>query len=71
MTRLLFVGVLAFAAGVATRDQAQDHVTRACEQEQERATQFAKALAHVLNGGAIETNDVRATCRITPIRKES
>lgn len=71
MTRTIFVAVLAFAAGIAARDQAQDYMPQghACLQERQRASQFAAAIAHVLNGGSIETNDVRATCRITPTRK--
>jgi hypothetical protein len=71
--RSVFIAVFAFAAGVIVRDQAQDYTPLgyACMQERQRASQFAAAIAHVLNGGSIETNDVRASCRITPTRKES
>lgn len=71
MLRFVFVGVFAFAAGFAVRDQAQYHTAEAqdCREERERATEYAAAVANVLNGGGIETNDVRASCRIT--RKET
>lgn len=73
MKRSIFIAVFAFATGVVVRDQAQDYTPlgSTCLQERQRASQFAAALAHVLNGGSIETNDVRASCRITPTRKES
>lgn len=71
MIRYAFVAVFAFAAGVLVRDQAQDRTAeaQACQQERQRASQFAAAVANVLNGGGLETNDVRASCRIT--RKET
>lgn len=73
MKTYVFVAVFAFAAGVVVRDQAQDFTPlgMACLEERQRANQFAAALAHILNGGSIETNDVRATCRITPTRRNS
>lgn len=66
MKRSLFIAVFAFALGVVVRDQAQDYTPEA-----KTCQRFAAAVANVLNGGSIETNDVRASCRITPTRKES
>lgn len=72
MIRYAFTAVFAFATGFLVRDQAQEYTQEAmaCLQERQRAVQFAGAVAHVLNGGAIQTNDVRASCRVTQIRKE-
>lgn len=67
------VAVFAFAAGVLVRDQAQDYTQQAaaCERAKENAYVFGQALSAALNGGAFQTEDVRVSCRVSPIRKET
>lgn len=72
MTNYLFIAVLAFAAGVATRDQAEDRAPAksSCQKVRENAERFSRAVAEVLNGGSIKTDDVIASCRVHQIRRD-
>ena len=75
----MFVAVLSFGAGVAVMDTAYDARERpvcrqamaVAERAVEQSERFGRALAHVLNGGSIKTNEVVASCRVKPISKES
>lgn len=79
MIRYAFLVVFSFGAGVLVSDMAFDRVERPvcrqamviAEQATEQAEFFGKALAHVLNGGGLETGDVRVSCRVRPLPKES
>lgn len=72
MIRYAFVAVFFFAAGVATRDQAQEYTqeARACRETTDNAERYARAIASALNGGGFHTDDTRVACRAFPIRKE-
>ena len=67
--RYLLVAVLSFGAGVAVMDQRQQPQLEACAKERQQAQHFATAIANILNGGGLETDDVRVSCRVTPIRR--
>jgi hypothetical protein len=61
--------VCAFALGVLVRDQAQDFTPKAqaCERAKDNAERFATAIAAILNGGVIYTDDAIAACRVKHI----
>lgn len=69
MKTLAFAVVLSFGVGFAVGVTVYDAKADSCERAKENAERFAAALAEVLNGGWIETNDVAAKCRIK--RKEA
>lgn len=66
MKSLAFAIVISFGAGFAVGVTVYDAKANSaqCERAKENAKRFAAALAEVLNGGLIETNDVTANCRI-------
>lgn len=57
--------LMLFTAGFLTAWTIRDHQkSPECIRAEENAERFGKAVAHALNGGAIKTNDVTASCHV-------
>lgn len=60
---IFLMGVCFGAAGVLAIPDIQAKAGQ-CERNTENAVRYAAAVAEVLNGGEIQTNDVAAKCRV-------
>lgn len=68
-----FLVVFSFAAGVLVMDTAHEYRNDVveCEANRENAERYAKLLSHVLNGGGLEVDETRVSCRVKHNRSKA
>ena len=68
--KLLAAVVFGFALGTISADHHVKAESPACEKAKANAERFAKAVAHVLNGGGVETPYTIVSCRALHVPRE-